>query len=66
MGTRRARRELRILVEDLPLELLELRSRLEAELFAERPPGASVGIEGIALSSRAVKGTHQLSLQPFA
>jgi hypothetical protein len=66
MGTRRARRELRILVEDLPLELLELRSRLEAELFAERSPGTSVDVECVALSPRAVEGTHQLSLQPLA
>jgi len=61
-----ARFELRILSQDLPLELLELRARLEAQLVAERLAGLPIGLERVRLPARGVERAHQLSLQPFA
>ena len=53
------------MLEDLAFELLKLRSRLEAELFAECSAGLSVDIERIGLAPGAVERLHELALQAF-
>jgi hypothetical protein len=46
--------------EDRPLELAELRARLDAELLDERLPHSSIGSESVRLAARAVEGEHEL------
>src|SRR6266516_5594947 len=65
-AARGGRRELRILGEDFPLELLQLWAGLEPELLAERPAGLAVRLQRVRLPAGAVEGAHQLSLQPLA
>ena len=59
-------RELRVLLQDLSLELLQLGAGLEAELLTESAAGALVGVEGVTLASGAVEGAHELGVQAFA
>ena len=56
----------RILVEDRPLELLQIRARLEAELSVELAARLAVCLERLGLAARPVEGEHQLRAQPLA
>ena len=53
--------QLRILVEDCPLERQKLDARLDAELFGEHGPGLPVDVERLRLTPRSVKRKHQLA-----
>ena len=48
------------MVEDLPLQTLQLDARLYPELVVEELAGATVELEGIRLASGEVKRSHQL------
>ena len=67
LGGRRLTHELqvRILLKHRPLELLQLRPRLDAELLHECRPRRLVRGEGLGLPARAVQGEHQLATQPL-
>ena len=56
----RRRTQLRVVREDLPLELAELRPRLEAELVIEPRARAAVRLECLGLPAAAVEREHQL------
>ena len=60
------RSERRVLVEDVALELLERRARLDPEFLRERAPGVGVGVERIRLAAAAVERDHLLPAQAFA
>jgi hypothetical protein len=61
-----AKLERRVVVEDLALEPLQGRPRIDPQLFGEQPPALLVSVEGIVLASGAIEGQHQLRAQPFA
>ena len=48
------------MAEDRPLELAELRARLDPELVAELRMGAAIRLECVGLALRAVQSEHQL------
>ena len=48
------------MVEDLTLEALEARARLEAELFRERAPPILVRAQRLRLAARAIESEHEL------
>ena len=54
------------LLQDRPLEFLQRRARLEAELFDEGAPRVLVCIERIGLAARAVEREDQLPAEAFA
>ena len=58
--------ERRILIQDLPLELLERGSRLDAELLDERRPSAPEHVKGLGLPPAAIEREHQLAAQTLA
>ena len=64
-GVRRHRRdvELRILVEDRPLEAAQFRPWLDPELLDQARPRRPVGLERLRLPARAVEREHQLAAQ---
>ena len=62
----RWRSELGILAQHAPLELLQLRRGVEAELVGEREPGGPVDLERLGLAAAAVQRKHQLAAQPLA
>ena len=72
----RARRERRtcrpgelqrgVLVENRPLEALQLRARVDAELLDQDPAPLLIGLERLGLASRAVERDHQLPARPLA
>ena len=49
----------------LPLQLLQLRRRVEPELVGEREPRRAVGLERLRLPAAAVERHHQLAAQPL-
>jgi pimeloyl-ACP methyl ester carboxylesterase len=53
----------RILLQDLPMELLERRPRVDAELLGQRPPGAVERKQRLSLPPRPIEGRHQLAPQ---
>ena len=55
--------ERRILPQHLPLELLQLRRRVEPELVGEREPRGPVDLERLGLPAAAVERDHQLAAQ---
>ena len=64
---RRARRiELGVLLEDRPLQPLQLRSRLEPEVVREPAPSVAVDLERLGLAPAAVEREHQLATEPLA
>ena len=65
-GRKHRKRELRVLAQDRPLELLQGRGRLDPELLDERAPAVTVGLERLGLSARAVQSNHQLAAQALA
>ena len=64
-GTRR-RIELGVLLEDRPLQPLQLRSRLEPQVVREPAPSVAVDLERLGLAPTAVEGKHQLAAEPLA
>ncbi len=63
---RRCRARTRCLLgQDRPLELLQLRARVEAELVGQVPAGVLVGLERRALASVGVQRKHQQAPQPL-
>ena len=62
-GLSRRRIELRILIQDRALELLQPPAGLEAELVGEHPARLPVHVERLRLAARAVEGEHELSAQ---
>src|SRR6266545_5120692 len=70
-GVRAGRRRLlrvqrRVLVQDLPLELLERRAGVDAELLHEGPPRVLEDVERVGLAAAAVEREHELAAQPLA
>ena len=66
-GEERGRRgEVGIVVEDLRLQLGQLRRGVETELVGEDGPGARVDAQGVGLSPAAVEGHHQPTGEPLA
>ena len=63
----RARRRLkrRVVLEDLPLQGLQLGARLDPELVHEPAPRRAVGLERLGLTSAAVERDEQLALEPL-
>jgi len=61
-GRARARH---LLPEDLLMQLLQLRTRLETELVNERAPRGVVRVERLGLAARVVEREHQLDAQPL-
>ena len=57
---RRSDDESALLPQDRAVQALQLRSRLQAELFDERPTCGAVGLERIRLPARTVERQHQL------
>ena len=55
--------ERRILLEDRPLEPLELLARLQSQLLRELAAGLAVGVERLGLPAGAVEREHQLAAQ---
>src|SRR5262249_46470806 len=58
--------KLGILLEYLPLELLELGAGLEPELLVQDAARASVGVERVGLPARCVQRTHELRVRAFS
>ncbi len=54
-----------ILAQDRALELAQLRSRLEAELFVEQPPALTEDVERVGLAPCAVERTHEQRPRPL-
>jgi hypothetical protein len=52
--------------ENGPMELLQRRARLDAQLLIENPAQSVVGREGVGLPATPVEGKHPLRLHPFA
>src|SRR5262249_48647754 len=50
--------ERRVMLEDCPLELLQLRPRLDSQLVDQRSARRAVRGEGVGLSATAVAGEH--------
>ena len=69
-GPRRRRRcvglECGIVSQDLRLQPLQRRARIEAEILDERVARAPVRVERVRLASGAVQGQHQLRVQALA
>ena len=70
-GGRRRRRlpvqlQRRVLVQDLPLELLQRRAGLDPELVDERTAPASEDVERVGLPAAAIERDHQLAAQALA
>ena len=53
------------MVEDGPLEALELIVRLEPELLVQQPPARPVDLERICLAAAAIECQHLLAAQTF-
>ncbi len=61
--SRRRDVQLRILIEDRPLEAAQRRPRLDPELLDQRGPRRPVGVQSLRLPARAVEREHQLASQ---
>ena len=55
----------RILVEDLPLQLLQRRARLDSKLVHQSPSPIGVDVQGLRLPTGAVQRQHQKPTQTF-
>ena len=55
--------QLRILIEDRPLEAAQRRPRLDPELLDQRGPRRPVGVQRLRLPARAVEREHELATQ---
>jgi hypothetical protein len=56
----------RIVVEDLPLELLQTGARLEPEVVGEPAPTCLVGGERLSLAAGAIERPHELCERSLA
>ena len=65
LGVSSRRSRIRILLEDRPLESLELLARLQSKLLRELAAGLAVGDERLGLPSGSVERKHQLAAQPL-
>ena len=61
LSTRRLER--RVVLEDPPLQLLQLRARLDSQLVDEPSSGRAIGLEGLRLAAAAVEGDQPQPLQ---
>jgi hypothetical protein len=52
--------------EDHPLELPQLRPRLDPQFVDQELPSPAHRLEGVRLAARPVQGDHQLPAQPLA
>ena len=66
-GRRRRGRELeaRVVAQDLQLELLQRRPRLQAELLDQRPAPSLKRVQRVGLPAAAIQRQHQLTAQPL-
>ena len=55
-----------VLPQDLQLELLQRRPRLEAELLDQRPAPALKRVQRVGLPAAAIQRQHQLAAQPLS
>ena len=62
----RGRSKFRVVLEDRPLEVPQLRTGLDAEIVRQPAPRIAVRLERIALPADQVEGAHQLAPQPLA
>src|SRR5439155_23375392 len=62
-STRRV--EARVMLQDPPLELVELGAGLEAELIREPLPGCSQSGQRVGLTAGSVERKHQLTQEPL-
>jgi hypothetical protein len=62
----RDRAKHRILSENLPLQLLQLRPRLDPQLVYEWPPPFRVELERLCLTTGSIQGENQLAAQALA
>ena len=65
-GLRPGEQQCRVLAEDRGLEVLELRSGFDPELFDEGRPGGPIRLQGVRLPFGAVEREHQLAARPLA
>jgi hypothetical protein len=49
------------MTQDRRLEITQGRGRFQAQLFRERDPELTVGLEGFGLTPIAVEGKHELA-----
>ena len=54
-----------VLVQDAPLDLLQLRAGLEAQFVVEHRPGLAVGLERLGLMPTTVQREHELAPRPL-
>jgi hypothetical protein len=64
-GLSRWQLQRRVMVEDGPLELSQLRARLDRQFFDQQRPGRAVAVEGVRLTAAAVQREHQLPAEPL-
>ncbi len=55
-----------VVVEDLLLELLQLRRRVDPQLVGQQPPRLLICAEGISLPARSIQGEHELAPETFS
>jgi hypothetical protein len=60
------RRQLGVLSEDPPFQLLQRATRLDAQLLDELPARVRVDLERLPLPSRSIESQHQLTAEPLA
>ncbi len=65
-GARGGQRELRVAVEDRPLQVLQLLARLDAHLLDQRAARPAAHLQRLGLPARPVQREHQEPVQPFA
>ena len=58
--------EARVLPEDRPLQLLQGRARIEAEILREGLAGFAIDLERVGLAAAAVEREHPLLEEPLA
>jgi hypothetical protein len=58
--------ERRVMVEDRLLERLQLGTRIESELVAQRRPQLAVDAQSVRLAARTIVGEHQLRAEALA
>ena len=65
-GSRPRRADARILAKDRPLELLERRARIDAELVEKNLSTVPIDLECLSLTTRSVEREHQLAADTFS
>jgi hypothetical protein len=62
----RRRLECSLLAQNVRVQLLQRRTRVDSELLRERRARLVIGLERLGLTARAVEGEHQLATKPLA